>query len=788
MTLHRLLTSLACVYTAATLILTGLLIVLGARAADITGLHRQVYAGVGFQGMPIFDDINSDVTLDLLVHDRTLPRRYFGVRWQGFWYLPEAGPVELRGDGDDRLDVWLDGQLLIHRRAPAAMQVETVMLDAGVHEIRVDYEQLGGEYAIWVDWKVSPNLGHDALPSHYLFHEYPNSGDIRAVQYTASLEHIVPPLWAALIAFIFFWLATSPIRDRRTGLGTVLAGTAWCIAVSIFLKNAWLGDDAYSVFRSIEQVFAGNGPVWNPHERAQAFTSPLWFGVLLLSRIASANLYLNVILISLALWAITVRNLQQLSPSSAAFATGILLCVASSAINDYTSSGLENVLAYALVTYFLLQIVRLYRGNLQAHAVTRALGRLCLAVGLLAITRHDLVLLILPPATFVVWDHRRLLSVRRWCSLSAAAILPLAFWTLFSLVYYGFPWPNTAYAKLGTGMDRGMLVVQGFRYLYVALLQDAITPLIIVAGLIISQVATRHTVYRFIGLGIVLNLVYVVWIGGDFMMGRFLSYSCLLAVGLCVLEFPSISSLKLDRRVRDHADAPRARLPVGTVALTGAAVVMYAVLYPHTPVNCWRPDHEHVSTRFGITSQRDYYAELSLSNYLLRPARDGVWPDHRRARYGLDILDGTDRVHVRGAIGMLGYMAGTDKIIVDIHALVDPFLARLPADTPRNWRPGHLTRALPAGYLERLENVANHPSAHGRPESGSGGETEWREHLGRAYPIVPPELNEFYNRLAIVTQSDDLWSIERLKTILLFNLGAYDRLVRPSVDPKGRLP
>ena len=672
--------------------------------------------------MPILDDINSDVTLDLLVHGpHAAADGTFGVRWQGFWYLPEAGPVELRGDGDDRLDVWLDGQLLIHRRAPAAMQVETVMLDAGVHEIRVDYEQLGGEYAIRIDWRVPPNRGHHPLPPYYLFHEYPTRGDIRAVQYTASLGRIVPILWATLGAFIFLWVA-SPLRARRHGFTTALAGTAWVFAVSIFLKNAWLGDDAYIVFRSIEQVFAGNGPVWNPHERVQAFTSPLWFGLLLLSRIPSADLYLNVILISLALWAITVRNLQQLSPSSAAFATGILLCVASSAINDYTSSGLENVLAYALVTYFLLQIVRLYRGNLQAHAVTRALGRLCLAVGLLAITRHDLVLLILPSATFVVWDHRRLLSVRHWCSLSAAAILPLAVWTLFSLVYYGFPWPNTAYAKLGTGMDRGMLVVQGFRYLYVALLRDAITPLIIVAGLIISQVATRHRVYRFIGLGIVLNLVYVVWIGGDFMMGRFLSYSCLLAVGLCVLEFPSISSLKLDRRVRDHADAPRARLPVSTVGLTGAAVIMYAVLYPHTPVNCWRPDHEHVSTRFGISSERDYYAELSLSNYLLRPARDGVWPDHRRARYGLDILDGTDRVHVRGSIGMLGYMAGTDKIIVDIYALVDPFLARLPADiaTQLAYWPFNASVAsrLPGAPRGCCQSPARRID---RPESGSGG-------------------------------------------------------------------
>ena len=37
---------------------------------------------------------------------------------------------------------------------------------------------------------------------------------------------------------------------------------------------------------------------------------------------------------------------------------------------------------------------------------------------------------------------------------------------------------------------------------------------------------------------------------------------------------------------------------------------------------------------------------------------------------------------------MMGYVAGTDKIIVDFYALADPLLARLPVD-PENWRIGH---------------------------------------------------------------------------------------------------
>ena len=64
----------------------------------------------------------------------------------------------------------------------------------------------------------------------------------------------------------------------------------------------------------------------------------------------SADLYLNAVVLSFALWLFTQRNLQRLAPNSPAFAMSVLLCVASTAVHDYTSSGLENVLAYALIT------------------------------------------------------------------------------------------------------------------------------------------------------------------------------------------------------------------------------------------------------------------------------------------------------------------------------------------------------------------------------------------------------------------------------------------------------
>ena len=90
---------------------------------------------------------------------------------------------------------------------------------------------------------------------------------------------------------------------------------------------------------------------------------------------------------------------------------------------------------------------------------------------------------------------------------------------------------------------------------------------------------------------------------------------------------------------------------------------------------------------------------------------------------------------------------------------------------------GHFRRAVPRGYVERVtatQRIKDSPSAYGLSDQID--EMERLDFAARMYPISPPELNELYGKLAIVTQLDDLWSYERLKTIVRFNLGAYDHL------------
>ena len=149
------------------------------------------------------------ITLGFLNDDPDLPRRFFSARWTGYWYLPEAAEVELHGAGDDRLDVWLDGELVIRRTPPADMHtlVRTVRLDVGVHELRVEYEQRGGGFNMRLEW-APPGGRARPLPPYRLFHERPDTDDVRLAYGVAWLQRVVAMLWIAVLAITLAWLAT----------------------------------------------------------------------------------------------------------------------------------------------------------------------------------------------------------------------------------------------------------------------------------------------------------------------------------------------------------------------------------------------------------------------------------------------------------------------------------------------------------------------------------------------------------------------------------------------------
>ena len=265
---------LAVAYAAAIGILTVLLLAPGSRTAEQTGLLRQVYPAVDFGGAPLVDDVTSELTLDFLDEDPTLPRRNFSVRWRGFWYVPESTVVDLHGAGDDRLDVWLDGELVIRRTPPADMHtlVRTVTLDVGMHDLRVEYQQHGGARTMSLRWARRGDRPAP-LPAHRLFHEWPNQGDIRRAQRVAWLAPSAAIAWAGLVVLGGAFLARRAWRSRaRWGPGSAY-DPYWRTGRRVALVTA--------VAAVTLQAMLARLPGWNP---ASLWADDLVYGSLVRSR------------------------------------------------------------------------------------------------------------------------------------------------------------------------------------------------------------------------------------------------------------------------------------------------------------------------------------------------------------------------------------------------------------------------------------------------------------------------------------------------------------------------
>ena len=513
----------------------------------------------------------------------------------------------------------------------------------------------------------------------------------------------------------------------------LLALFAVLVPVVVFFKNAWVSDDAYIIFRSIEQLFAGNGPVWNPHERVQVFTSPLWFVVLSFTRIFSSDVFLNAIGISFVLLLSMLIVLRKLCGHAGYFLLISILLVSSNAFFDYTSSGLENVLGYFLLAGFAYFYHRLFLIREQEEIQVGVIRQLLICFGLVICVRHDLLLLTFPAVAYAVFTHFKFLTVKQWLREVGIAFVPIGLYTLFSVIYYGFPFPNTAYAKLTTGIPASDLVAQGFKYYLQTFQFDSLTGVVIITALVVNLAKPRFVWMRYVCIGIILNLLYVLKVGGDFMQGRFLSYSFLWSSILLVQWFAGVQFQR--------------KLVYGFVFL-GA----YFIVYPHTPLTS-PIEFSGTNTRWGIADERGYYFKYSSLGEYLRSKRDGfLFPQHKSSMEGLKFKEAEEPLSIMTVIGFYGYHAGLEKMIVDPLALSDPLLARLPART--NWRIGHFERDLPEGYIESIVME--------------------REALG------DPGLLEYYRNLQVITKGEDLFDLERLKMIFLFNIGAFDHLINGS--------
>ncbi len=502
------------------------------------------------------------------------------------------------------------------------------------------------------------------------------------------------------------------------------------VYVLVLIRTAWVSDDAYITFRTIDNFVNGYGLRWNVAERVQSFTHPLWLFVVTFAYLITGDFYFTSIFLSIAISAAAVLILVYgLARSDKAAILALTVLILSKAFTDYSTSGLENPLTHLLLVVFILVYLRFERSH-------RSLLLLSLVAALGTLNRMDTLLLYLPTLAYAAFRLR----TRKAIVAIAAGFTPFILWEVFSFFYYGFFIPNTAYAKLGAGIPISELMSQGLAYLLNSISVDPLTMLTIAGAVTIAVI--RKTKRHFPMLaGALLFMVYTVYIGGDFMSGRFLTGPLLIAAIV-------ISTLKLPKSYAGIL------APLAVVLVIGLSSP-YCPIHSGTGYGCGDRNSAIVIWQAnGMADERgQYYCSTGLMNW----TRGLPTPHHPRIELGETWKTGdSGSVVVGWANGFSGFAAGAGIYIIDAWALCDPLLARLPAAENRQWRIGHHERFIPAGYRETRETGQN--------------------------CIVDSSLAAYYDKLALVT-SGKLLSWNRIKTAVLLNLSQYDHLLPESSPP-----
>ena len=312
-------------------------------------------------------------------------------------------------------------------------------------------------------------------------------------------------------------------------LGAAFAALVW--------NRRWVSDDGLIVLRTVRNLLAGAGPVFNVGERVEANTSTLWTYLLALPSLVWSPNWSAVLLglvLSVAGLVLAADAARRLWNAPAILPAGALVVLVLPPFWDFGTSGLETglITGWLGLTWWLL--VRRLRSG-------RGAWSLAVVLGLAPLVRPDLALLWLPVGVaLLVLEWRS--GWRRILGLAAAALALPAAYEVFRMGYYGLLVPSTALAKEAgvTRWEQGGFYLDDLLGTYELWWAGAGLLLVVLALGVRGAVrrggppAPRKGLTAVVAAvpvvsGLLLGL-YVTRVGGDFMHGRMLlpALFCLL--------------------------------------------------------------------------------------------------------------------------------------------------------------------------------------------------------------------------------------------------------------------
>lgn len=298
-------------------------------------------------------------------------------------------------------------------------------------------------------------------------------------------------------------------------------------------------------------------------------------------------------------------------------------------------------------------------------------------------------------------------------------------------------------------------VQRGLDYIYRSTLLDILL-IVVPIFFVVLSVLWKNSKMMTISIGCMLYIIYVIFIGGDFMAGRHLTTPFFVSfMGLIALfymseeEHKSIYSLKKILMIF---------IVLQTIWATCSRPIAKEYLYEVT----WN------SAETGVADERDWYYEwtgfipyvssmLQGDNAMKEFLKvSGTYDQFVDKRESGQMGCAEDNLMLSGIVN---YYVQKDGVIylTDKFGLMDPLLSHLPAKWEENWRIGHMWREIPKGYSETIATGTNR--------------------------IEDESLHEYYDKVLLIIQGD-IWDKERIKTIVKMNLGQYDYLIEEYLNSK----
>lgn len=290
----------------------------------------------------------------------------------------------------------------------------------------------------------------------------------------------------------------SLLRWWPTGLCLIGVG----LAIALALRFQWTLDDAYIAFSYAQNWVQGNGVVFNAGERVEGYTCFLWVALSALGLFLGADIVwwsttLGV-LSTAGIVLATALLARELAPARlhGGAALSALMVGAYPPLGWWAASGMETALFTFLVTLALWLHIRSRAASIAAP--------ICLALA--SMTRPEGLLLSVLLCSDAVLSGSRRAGVR-YCVVFLTIFAPYYAWRYW---YYGYPLPNTFYAKVASTPDQ---LRRGVAYLRLFISTGGGVWLLAGGVAAVLSGTQRHhaVIYAFL----LLYIGYVTIVGGD---------------------------------------------------------------------------------------------------------------------------------------------------------------------------------------------------------------------------------------------------------------------------------